>query len=164
MSSFCLDSHSSGWKNIWVTFIVTFRLIQLWASPPVPNPRLHGVSFHLDILFDLPWEILWAKGLVCLNSVLSLSFFSFFFFLRKISPELTSAANPSLFHEEDWPWANIRAHLPLLYTWDTFLSMVCQAVPCPHPGSQVAKPGQPRSGTCELNRCATGPAPRINFF
>ena len=27
----------------------------------------------------------------------------FFFFLRKISPELTSAANPPLFAEEDWP-------------------------------------------------------------
>ena len=26
-----------------------------------------------------------------------------FFFLRKISPELTSAANPPLFPEEDWP-------------------------------------------------------------
>ena len=30
------------------------------------------------------------------------------FFLRKISPELTSAANPPLFAEEDWPWANIQ--------------------------------------------------------
>ena len=29
--------------------------------------------------------------------------FSFLFFLRKISPELTSAANPPLFAEEDWP-------------------------------------------------------------
>ena len=29
-----------------------------------------------------------------------------FFFLRKISPELT-VANPSLFAEDDWPWANI---------------------------------------------------------
>ena len=28
---------------------------------------------------------------------------AFFFFLRKISPELISAANPSLFAEEDWP-------------------------------------------------------------
>ena len=28
---------------------------------------------------------------------------TFFFFLRKISPELTSAANPPLFAEEDWP-------------------------------------------------------------
>ena len=27
----------------------------------------------------------------------------FFFFLRKISPTLTSAANPPLFAEEDWP-------------------------------------------------------------
>ena len=27
----------------------------------------------------------------------------FFFFLRKISPELTSAANPPLFAEEAWP-------------------------------------------------------------
>ena len=32
-----------------------------------------------------------------------------FFFPRKINPELT-AANPPLFAEEDWPWANIRAH------------------------------------------------------
>lgn len=30
-------------------------------------------------------------------------FFVFFFFLRKISLEQTSAANPSLFPEEDWP-------------------------------------------------------------
>uniref|UniRef100_A0A9L0SQ92 Beta-1,4-galactosyltransferase n=1 Tax=Equus caballus TaxID=9796 RepID=A0A9L0SQ92_HORSE len=35
----------------------------------------------------------------------------------------------------------------------------CQAVPCPHPGSEPANPGPPRSGTCELNRCATWPAP-----
>ena len=32
-----------------------------------------------------------------------------FFFLRTISPELTSPANPPLFAEEDWPWANICA-------------------------------------------------------
>ena len=32
-----------------------------------------------------------------------LVFLFFFFFLRKISPELTSAANPPLFAEEDWP-------------------------------------------------------------
>ena len=28
-------------------------------------------------------------------------------FLRKISPEVTSATNPLLFAEEDWPGANI---------------------------------------------------------
>ena len=43
-------------------------------------------------------------------------------FLRKISPELTSA-NPPLFAEEDWPWANICAHLPVLYIWDACRSM-----------------------------------------
>ena len=45
------------------------------------------------------------------------------FFLRKISPELTSAANPPLFAEEDWPRPNIRAHLPLLSMWDACHSM-----------------------------------------
>ena len=48
---------------------------------------------------------------------------NFFFFLRKISPELTSATNPPLFAEEDWPWANVYAHLPLLHIWDTYHSM-----------------------------------------
>ena len=46
----------------------------------------------------------------------------FFFFLRKIRPELT-VANPPLFAEEDWPWADIHAHLPLIYTWDACHSM-----------------------------------------
>uniref|UniRef100_A0A9L0IKQ4 Succinate dehydrogenase complex subunit C n=1 Tax=Equus asinus TaxID=9793 RepID=A0A9L0IKQ4_EQUAS len=50
---------------------------------------------------------------------------------RKISPELTSAANPPLFAEED-----IHAHLTLLHMWDAYHSMACQAVPCPHLGSE----------------------------
>ena len=49
-------------------------------------------------------------------------------FLRKISPELTSATNPPLFDEEDWPWANICAHPALFYMWDACCSMACQAV------------------------------------
>ena len=60
--------------------------------------------------------------------------------MRKISPELTSVANPPLFAEEDWPWAHIHAHLPLLYMWDTYNSVACQAVPCPHPGYELANP------------------------
>ena len=28
---------------------------------------------------------------------------AFFYFLRRVSSELTSAANPPLFAEEDWP-------------------------------------------------------------
>ena len=67
-----------------------------------------------------------------------------FFFLRKISPELTSATNPPLFAEEDWPWANNHAHLPLLYMWDACHSMACQAVPRPHLGSGLASPGPPK--------------------
>ena len=45
-----------------------------------------------------------------------------FCFLRKISPELTTANLP-LFAEEDWPWGNIHAHLPLLYMRDAYHSM-----------------------------------------
>ena len=69
--------------------------------------------------------------------------FSLFLFLRKISPELT-AANPPLFAEEDWPWANIHAHLPLLYMRDAYHSMAWQAVPCPHPGPEPVNPGPPK--------------------
>ena len=53
-------------------------------------------------------------------------FILFFISLRKISPELTSAANPPLFAEEDWPRANIHAHLPLLYIWDACHSMAAK--------------------------------------
>ena len=76
-------------------------------------------------------------------------------FLRKVRHELTTAS-PPLFAEEAWPWANIHAHLLLLYMWDAYHSMACQAVTCPHPGSEPAKPGPPRSRPCELNCCATG--------
>ena len=68
-------------------------------------------------------------------------FLLFVCFLRKISPELTSATNPPLFAEEDWPCANMCAHLPLLYMWDACHSMACQAGPCPHPGSEPANSG-----------------------
>ena len=54
-----------------------------------------------------------------MKSPFFLNFIIFKFFLRKISPELTSATNPTLSAEEDQPWANICAHLPLLYVWDT---------------------------------------------
>ena len=42
--------------------------------------------------------------------------------------------------------------------------MACQTVPCPHLGSELANPGLPRSRTCELNCCASGPAPKIIFL
>ena len=52
----------------------------------------------------------------------------FWIFLRKISPELTSTTNPPLFAEEDWPWDNICAHVPLFYMWDACHSMTWQVV------------------------------------
>ena len=67
------------------------------------------------------------------------------------------------FAVEDWLWANIRAHLPLLYMWDACHSMACQAVPCLHPGSKPATPGH-QSGMCELNRCTTRQAHNIYFL
>ena len=39
----------------------------------------------------------------CLSESLFKLITESFFFLRKIGPELTSAANPPLFAEEDWP-------------------------------------------------------------
>ena len=87
----------------------------------------------------------------------------YLFFLRKFSPELTTA-NPPLFAEEDWPWANIHAHLPLLYTWDAYHSMACQAVPGPYPGPEPTNPRPPRSGTCQLNRCTTKPTSLLSIL
>ena len=63
------------------------------------------------------------------------------FVLRKISPELTSTANPPLFAEKEWPRVNICAHLPLFYMWDTYHCMAWWAVP----GIQTGKPGAAES-------------------
>ena len=71
-----------------------------------------------------------------------------FFLLRKISPELITA-NPPLFAEEDWPWANIYAHLPLLYTWDAYHSMSCCACLACLPSGVMStpriRPGEPQA-------------------
>ena len=83
----------------------------------------------------------WDEGRLPRGSGL---FESFLFFLRKISPELTSAANPPLFAEEQWPWANVHAHLPLLYMWDTYHSMALPSSTMLHPGSKPANPGLPK--------------------
>ena len=44
-----------------------------------------------------------VTGVPCPASALSRLCYIFFLFLRKMSPELTYAANPPLFAEEDWP-------------------------------------------------------------
>ena len=100
--------------------------------------------------------LLFKANSSCLRIFLS------FCFLRKISSELT-AANAPLFAEEAWPWANIRAHLPLLYMWDTYHSMFTKwcRVRTRDPNRQT--PGH-WSGTCSLNHCATRPASYFCLF
>ena len=130
-----------------------------------PNIHVNPREIAVKLLEPQDPEVLllnlWLPSSVTSN-FFKVYFLNIFFFLRKISLELT-AANPPVFAEEDWPWANIHAHLPLLYTWDTCHSMACQAVPRPHPGSEPANPGC-WSRTCELNCCATGPAPVLVVF
>ena len=65
------------------------------------------------------------------------------FLLRKPGPELTSV---SIF---------------LLYMWFAYHSVVCQAVPCSYPGSELVNPRTLRCRMCEFNHCATGPAPSV---
>ena len=68
--------------------------------------------------------------------------------MRKISLELTSIANPPLFAEENWPWANIHAHLPLLYVGHS-LSVAGEAVHRCTPGIPTRAAS---SGVHALNR------------
>ena len=82
-----------------------------------------------------------------------------FFFLRKISPELTSATNPPIFAEEDWPWANIHAHLLLLYMWDTCHGMAWQAMRRSASGIWAGESWVTEAECVNLNCCANGLAP-----
>lgn len=53
VSSFSLGGHDSAQKSSSVTLIAIFCLFYSLANPPVSNTRVHGISFYLDILFDL---------------------------------------------------------------------------------------------------------------
>ena len=84
----------------------------------------------------------------------------FFFFLRKISPDLTSAANPLLFL--------LRKVGPELTSMPIFLYFICRMPATAwlskwcHVHNRDLNPWTTsyRSGTCTLNHCATGLAPR----
>ena len=117
------------------------------------------VFFSVFLLLFLLGRFTWLYFYLLIEYFLFLSFF----FLRKISPELTSAANLPLFAKEDWPGANICAHPPLLYMWDAYHSMAWQAVPCLHPGSEPANPGLPKWNVWTWLLCY-GPALNIFFF
>ena len=46
--------------------------------------------------------------------------------------------------EEDWPWANICANLPLFCTWDTVTAWLDERCVSPCPGSEPSNPGLPK--------------------
>ena len=62
--------------------------------------------FEVHFVLKKEPNILWAcykyEQLLCGFFFIIIIYF-LFIFLRKISPELTSAANPPLLAEEDWP-------------------------------------------------------------
>ena len=83
--------------------------------------------------------------------------------VRKISPELTSAANPLLFAEEDGSWANICAHLPLLYMWDACHNMTWQTVCKSAPGIWTSDPRATKAEHANLTAAPLG-QPSHNIF
>ena len=84
-------------------------------------------------------------------------FIILFSFLRKISPELTTAS-PPLSAEEAWPWANI-APIFLYFIRGT-PTTAWRAKRCHVRTRDPNRRTLGRwSGTCALNCCATGPAP-----
>ena len=109
--------------------------------------KLLGASFYPRFHDDMPW---WVFFLVqhaghatfpfdlenCIPCLKNILLYYLFIYLRKISPELTSAAKPPLFPEEDWPWANIRACF--FYFIYGMPATVWPAKQClgPHPGSE----------------------------
>ena len=63
--------------------------------------------------------------------------------MRKIGHELTSFANLPLFFllEENWPWANICAHLPLFCMWNAATAWLDEWCVDLCPGSEPANLG-----------------------
>ena len=136
---------------LWLAFL----FFQLPSHYSLRGSSLISSMRHQKIKYEVI-EVL--DGWLCYNFDISL----FLLLLRKISPEVTSA-NPTLFAAEDWPWANIHAHLPLHFICGTlataWLSKRCH-VPTWDPNRWTLGCW---SGMCEPNRCTTGPAPNLDI-
>ena len=65
--------------------------------------------------------------------------------------------------EEDWPWANIHAHLPLLYMWDACHSIAWQAVHRSAPGIQTGEPRAAKAECANLTAVPLGQPPQHTF-
>ena len=68
----------------------------------------------------------------------------------------------SFFGEEDCPWANIYANLPLFCMWNATTAWLDEHCVGPRLGSELVSPG-PRGGAPELTHCAMGSVPS-GFF
>ena len=79
-----------------------------------------------------------------------------FFCFEEDSSELTSATNPLRFAEEDGPWANIHAPLPLLYIWDGCHSMAWQAVRTSAPRIGASEPEAAETERANLTAAPPG--------
>ena len=60
------------------------------------------------------------------------------------------------FFKEDWPWANICAHLPPLYMWDVCHSMAWQVVRRSAPGIWTGEPWAPEAEGANLTTAPLG--------
>ena len=125
--------------------LISLESTQIYTSV---YPRLVSVCVHQKPCTRMLIEDdLWKDRHIFSIIFSMLIFFAFnrdchlsIFFLRKVSLELTSATNPPLFAEEDRPWANIYAHLPLLYLWAACHSMAWYVVCRSMPGIRTGEP------------------------
>ena len=135
----------------------TCSLTDGWWSQTSSPQVCSEVTFSTRTIFQTPFKtvapllLCWSwSSLPCSTIWFNFLFFGglfyYYFFLRKISPELTSATNPPLFAEEDWPWANICAYLPPMFFICGMPSTAWLAKWCrgPHPGSKLANRGPPK--------------------
>ena len=123
---FYLNRMFIDWLKLWLDYFY-FRL----------NGNSNNITWKLlkHFIFNILFTPLWLYSAV--KNI-------FFFFLRKINPELTCAVNPPLFAEEDWPWANICTHLPLLFTCGMPATASHKRWVGPHRGSELVNPGLPK--------------------
>ena len=92
---------------------------------------------------------------------------SFFCVCEEDQPCANICQSSSFFAEEDWPWANTHAHLPLLHM-GCRNSTACQEVHRCTPGSKAGiRTGEPQAAAVEcvhLTACATGLAMSLHLF
>ena len=152
-----------------------FSLYNWCLKKVVTSPRLPGIVLLYDVCSSRitinktlshfhnvsVWTIKCMTAL-CISHIKRSHLDLFLFLKKKINPELTSATNPPLFAEEDWPWANTCAHLPMLYMWDACHSMTWQAK---HRSTPRIRTGEPWA--TKEKRVSLTPVPRgwpLDFF